>query len=487
MRHNLSLPATSALFAILGVAVWVRMLSAHGGLWVDEAWSAVLVAKVDTPWAVFTSINHDNNHHLNSLWMQAVGYAAPPLALRALSIVTGAATVLVVAAIGARRSTAHGLVGAALFALSPILVNYGSEARGYAPMLLCALGAILVAARWLDAPAPAPRHAPGLLALLTILGLLSQLTMLFFVVAIAAWVALTLRQRVATETATGTATGTAAAMTARLMLPSLVAVLLVFTLVFGAAAANPGGMQVGDYVPFSFARLASALQVMLATTLGASALPRWWITVLALTLCVAAMAAVAQRRPMAWLAMLAITGLPIALATLHVANTGMPRYFLLSSVAVLLVLTDLIATTLTKGPRSRMLAALALTFLAIGMSHDIAQDIGRRRGDIDAAIAGVRIEAPGGARVHVDHLQPVAPLRVAAATARYPLVLTSDCRPAQFVFVDLDDGGAAAATTRRCGRVYTLRTVRRRGMLSGTDWALYGLPRARNALSTNPY
>ncbi|KQN21071.1 MULTISPECIES: hypothetical protein [unclassified Sphingomonas] len=479
MRHNQSLPAAYALLAILGVAVWVRILSAHGGLWVDEAWSAVLVARADTPWAVFTSINHDNNHHLNSLWMQAVGYATPPLALRALSIVTGAATVLVVAAIGARRSAAHALVGAALFALSPILVNYGSEARGYAPMLLCALGAILVAARWLDAPASAPRHAPGLLALLTIFGLLSQLTMLFFVVAIAGWVALTLRQRVAT--------GTAAAMTARLMLPSVVAVMLVFTLVFGAAAASPGGMQVGDYVPFSFASLASALQVMLATTLGASALPRWWIAVLALTLCVAAMAAVAQRRPVAWLAMLAIAGLPIALATLHIANTGMPRYFLLSSVAILLLLTDLIATALTKGPRSRMLAALALTLLAIGMNHDITQDIARRRGDIDAAIARVRIEAPGGARVHVDHLQPVAPLRVAAATARYPLVLTGNCRPVQFVFVDLDDGGAAAATTRRCGRVYTLRTVRRRGMLSGTDWALYGLPRARNALATNPY
>lgn len=479
MRHHLPLPAAYALLAILGVAVWIRILSAHGGLWVDEAWSAVLVAKVDTPLDVFTSINHDNNHHLNSLWMQAVGYATPPLALRALSIVTGAATVLVVAAIGARRSTAHALVGAALFALSPILVNYGSEARGYAPMLLCALGAILVAARWLDAPAPAPRHPPGLLALLTILGLLSQLTMLFFVVAIAAWVALTLRQRFST--------GTAAAMTARLMLPSVVAVMLVFTLVFGAAAASPGGMQVGDYVPFSFASLVDALQVMLATTLGASALPRWWIAVLALTLCVAAMVAVAHRRPMAWLAMLAIAGLPIALATLHIANTGMPRYFLLSSVAVLLLLTDLIATALTKGPRSKILAALALTLLAIGMNHDIAQDIKRRRGDIDAAIADMRIEAPGGARVQVDHLQPVAPLRVAAATARYPLALTSDCRRAQFVFVDLDDGGAAAATTRRCGRVYTLRTMRRRGMLSGTDWALYGLPRARNALSTNPY
>ncbi|MBB3586258.1 hypothetical protein FHY04_001108 [Sphingomonas sp. BK481] len=479
MRHHLPLPAAYALLAILGVAVWIRILSAHGGLWVDEAWSAVLVAKAGTPWAVFTSINHDNNHHLNSLWMQAVGYAAPPLALRALSIVTGAATVLVVAAIGARRSTAHALVGAALFALSPILVNYGSEARGYAPMLLCALGAILVTARWLNAPASAPRHAPGLLALLTILGLLSQLTMLFFVVAIAGWVALTLRQRFATATA--------AAMTARLMLPSLVAVLLVVTLVFGAAAASPGGMQVGDYVPFSFASLVSALQVMLATTLGASASPRWCIAVLALALCVAAMAAVAQRRPMAWLVILAIAGLPIALATLHIANTGMPRYFLLSSVAILLLLTDLVATALTKGLRSKILAALALTLVAIGMVHDIAQDIARRRGDIDAAIAGVRIEAPGGARVHVDHLQPVAPLRVAAATARYPLVLTGDCRPVQFVFVDLDDGGAAAATTRRCGRVYTLRTVRRRGMLSGTDWALYGLPRARNALSTNPY
>lgn len=481
MRHHASLPARVALIAILGIAIWIRIEAARGGLWVDEAWSAVLVAKVDTPWAVFASINHDNNHHLNSLWMQAIGYAAPPIVVRALSIATGSAAVLVVAAIGARRSTAHALVGAILFALSPIMVNYGSEARGYAPMLLCALGAILVTAGWLESPEHdrTPRRAPLLLALLTTIGLVSQLTMLFFVAAIGGWVGLTLRQRSSLKAA--------AATTVRLMRPSIVAILLVFTLVFGAAAASPGGMQVGDYVPFSLASLVDALRIMLATTLGASALPHWSIAVVALGTVLGAIAAVARGRPLAWFAVIAIAGLPIALALLHVANTGMPRYFLLSSVAILLLLTDAIATPLSKGPLRKTIAALGLALVALGMSHDTARDIARHRGDIDAAIAQLRREDPRGARIHVHHIRPIAPLQVAAATVRYQLVLTDGCEPADFAFVDLDNDQPAAVATRRCGRLYTLRIVRRRGMLSGTDWALYGLPRPRTALPTNPY
>ena len=481
MRHHLSLPARVALLVILGIAIWVRIVSARGGLWVDEAWSAVLVAKVDTPWGVFTSINHDNNHYLNSLWMQAIGYAAPPIALRALSIATGSAAVLVVAAIGARRSTAHALVGATLFALSPMMITYGSEARGYAPMLLCALSAILVAGRWLESPdqSRTPRRAPLLFALLTTLGLLSQLTMLFFVVAIAGWVGLTLRRRLPLRTA--------AALTVRLMLPSLVATLLVFTLVFGAAAASPGGMQVGDYVPFSLTSLGDALRIMLSTTLGASALPDGWIALLALATVLGVTAAVKRGRPLAWFATIAIVALPIALALLHVANTGMPRYFLLSSVAVLLLLTDAIATALSQGPFRKTIAALSLALVVLGMSHDAARDMARRRGDIDAAIARIAGEVPRGVIIHVDHLRPIAPLQVAAATAGYPLVLTGECGPAGFAFVDLDDGQPAAAATRRCGRRYTLRLVRRRGMLSGTDWALYGLPRSGTGLPTNPY
>ena len=38
---------------------------------------------------VFLRINHDNNHHLYSLWLQAIGPGAPPMLARAPAILPG--------------------------------------------------------------------------------------------------------------------------------------------------------------------------------------------------------------------------------------------------------------------------------------------------------------------------------------------------------------------------------------------------------------
>ena len=76
------------LAAIVATGFLLRLVSARGGLWLDEAWSAQLADEAATPLAVFLNINHDNNHHLNSLWLQFVGFGAPPLLARALSIAT---------------------------------------------------------------------------------------------------------------------------------------------------------------------------------------------------------------------------------------------------------------------------------------------------------------------------------------------------------------------------------------------------------------
>src|SRR3954471_19649405 len=91
-------------FILLGLAL--RVARAQGALWLDEGWWSKQAHDAGTPLGVFLNINHDNNHHLNSLWMQLVGFDAPPLLARALSIVTGTAAILVAALIGARRSVA---------------------------------------------------------------------------------------------------------------------------------------------------------------------------------------------------------------------------------------------------------------------------------------------------------------------------------------------------------------------------------------------
>jgi len=142
MRSIDALPPARTLAWIVIIALAgliVRIAAASGALWLDEAWSAVLAGDVRTPLGVFVQINHDNNHHLNSLWLQWVGIGAPPLVARGLSIATSTLGIVVAGLIGARRGPLVGIITALLFALSPVLVSLGSEARGYAPMMLMVL------------------------------------------------------------------------------------------------------------------------------------------------------------------------------------------------------------------------------------------------------------------------------------------------------------------------------------------------------------
>ena len=101
---NRRFPLFVWVIVLLGLAL--RIASAQGGLWLDEAWSAELARQAHTPLGVFLNINHDNNHHLNSLWLQYVGLGAPPPLARAFSIATGTAGIAVAGWIGHRRSPA---------------------------------------------------------------------------------------------------------------------------------------------------------------------------------------------------------------------------------------------------------------------------------------------------------------------------------------------------------------------------------------------
>ena len=83
------------LAAIAAFGLALRIWAGIGALWLDEAWSATFAHEVRTPLGVFFAINHDNNHHLNTLWLQFVGWGAPPLLARALSIACGTVTVIV--------------------------------------------------------------------------------------------------------------------------------------------------------------------------------------------------------------------------------------------------------------------------------------------------------------------------------------------------------------------------------------------------------
>ena len=70
----------------------------------------IYAADAGTPAGVFLRINHDNNHHLYSLWLQAIGSDAAPWLARLPAIAAGTACVLVAALLVGRRSRSAGLV-----------------------------------------------------------------------------------------------------------------------------------------------------------------------------------------------------------------------------------------------------------------------------------------------------------------------------------------------------------------------------------------
>lgn len=446
--------------AALGFAL--RLANAQGALWLDEAWSAVLAQDAGTPLGVFLNINHDNNHHLNSLWLQLLGLGAPPALARALSIAAGTAAIIVAGMIGRRRSATIGLVAAALFAVSPALVTLGAEARGYAPMALALLVAILLTDRWLAGESE--RSPATALALCFFLGALSQLTIVFGFCALAGWVFLVLWKR---STLTQAVSGSL-----RLLLPSKIALLIVIAIVFGAAAASKTGFQFGRYDPFDAMRYLHAIAEMLSYTFGFPVASLWSLLAVPVALLLAHRLGVSR---MAFHC-LAILGFPLALAILHIGNTGYPRYYLVAALALLLLAAETIGLAFARGGWRRWSAALAFAAIIVA-SHGIdTRLIRNQRGDPAAAIREMAARAPTGTRVILDRPTGFAILKVAAAENRYPLaILENRCGPARFLFLDRVTGEAFPAASIRCGRRYAPIAAAQAYGLSGSHWTLYEL------------
>lgn len=447
------------LGAIVAAGLALRIAGAQGGLWLDEAWSAVQAHDAGTPIGVFLNINHDNNHHLNSLWMQFVGMAAPSPVQRGLAIATSTLSILIAARIGARRGIGVALVTAALFAVSPAMVTMGSEARGYAPMMLALLLAILFTDRWLAGEAE--RSPATSLALCFFLGALSQLTLLFGFFAVSGWAFFTLWKRDGLRPAL--------LATLRLFAPSIVAIGLVLGIV-ALGAAQGGGFKFGAYDPFTWIQFLHGVSELAEYTVGIPIVSVWWLALVPALVILAPSAGV---RRMAF-HRLAILAFPLALALLHSGNVAHPRYYLLVGVALLILLGEMLWSEFAARGWRRWAATAA--FAAI-VASSLAQDIDlaiNRRGDTSAAIRAMQARAPQGTRLLIDRESARAVLEVGAAQAHYRLELRHrTCVPARFLLVDAFRGDTPPPEAQRCARRYhPIVEMRARG-LSGTHWTLY--------------
>ena len=441
-----------ALAALAGLGL--RIAAAQGSLWLDEAWSAVLADQVGTPLGVFVGINHDNNHHLNTLWLQWAGIGASPLLARALSIAAGTLAIVVAGLIGARRGRLAGILTAALFALSPVMVSLGSEARGYAPMMLMALIALWHVDRFLDGDAEADR--PVTIAVCFFVGALAQLTIVFIACALVGWVFLTLWRK------DGWRSGLIA--TVRLLGPSVAALLLALAIAFGPTWIEGEEFRLGSVAPFSFAGFARGLGDLLHYSWGGPALLMLLFGALALPL------ASRERLPFYALAILAF---PLTVAALRPLNAEYARYYLLVGLALLLLLGEGLAELFRRGGAARVLAACALAVIAASsLANDLAL-IRDRRGDVGPAVARLAAIAPRGADVGLARESGLALLQVAAAEARYPVRLTRDCGRTRFVFAEWFEGENPDALAARCGSgLHSVASATSHG-LSGQNWTLY--------------
>jgi hypothetical protein len=125
-------------------AVALILAAARGSLWFDEVWSMQLAEQCRGPLDVLAR-HFDNNHVLNTLYLWALG---PKLVsdypYRLLSVACGIATLGVLAWIASRRAAIDGLFALVLAGSCYPLVLYWSEARGYAPAMLCAVLAFAI-------------------------------------------------------------------------------------------------------------------------------------------------------------------------------------------------------------------------------------------------------------------------------------------------------------------------------------------------------
>lgn len=442
-----------AVITVTGLIL--RCFAARGGLWLDEAWSAVFAQEVATPAGVLFQINHDNNHHLNTLWLQLVGPDAPPMLQRGLSIASGTATIVVAASIAARRGPAAAICAAIAFSLAPFLFTYGAEARGYAPMLLAWVCAIGIADRWLADPSQ--RMPSTALAIAALLGCLAQATMVFGLTILTLWVAVERMRRA------GWRRGVLD--TIALFAPAAIVAVMLVAVAWLAARAGGSGFHIGNREPHDWAKWLVAIDQLLTAVFGS-----------AMLLVVIAYLARGVRDRLVTLAPIACA-LPLVVALLALPNSGASRYYAVV-VPPLLLLTAVVLALGWRQAVGRWFAiGILLAFLANAAFADGAM-IRNLRGDPGRAVAALAALAPHGAVVSVDYSRSSAILIAAARSQHYSVtVAETPCPPARFHFVERDGDAPFPHSPRWCGRKYREITRGDPIGLSGTHWRLYGAMR----------
>jgi hypothetical protein len=370
-----------AVVALAGALA--RLAAAGGDLWLDEIWSIELARSAGGPLAVLTALHHDNNHHLNTLYLLLVGPSASPVVQRGLALASGVLLVALLAVRAVRRASGEAAAWATFCALSYVLVHYGSEARGYSSAVALAVAAQLALARWLET-----RRAgwAAAFAAAAALGLLAHLSFAFVLVGLELWAAAALvRDRAARPPRATELAALAAPLAA---LAALWAADLRFLAIGGGPPAD----------------LAGALRELLRATLGLPSGPAELLGALAAVLVLEELVRRLQARAPEALFHAAVFAGPPAAVLVARPEVLAPRYFLVAVPSFLLLLASALARAWRRGGAARAAAAAALALLATANAGAIARLVHDGRGTYREAVATVVQSAPPGERtVGSDH------------------------------------------------------------------------------------
>lgn len=383
-----------AAVGILGLASLLRIWGALGDLWLDEIWTIRIVERSGDAWSILYGRYVDNNHFLNSLYILLVGTDASPLALRSLSILTGTATVVVGGVFALRQGRAAALVTMLLFAISYPLVHYGSEARGYGPLVLFLAAAAYLVDTALERPA-GWRLGLGL-AVVLISGFMSQILFLYPVVGFVIWAVVGFQRSDRSLFSTVVQTTRLFSWSVLLLGGFVLSLMINWRtkgISVGSSVSVPGR---GPWDLLDF--FGSILQYFLGVP---KRFPGAWVAVAVLiltgTLCWLAREPaneVSRRRaPLYWFHLILIPALLFATENYGVRII---RYLLPFGVVYLMLLGDILGNLLAGRGSRRSLAVLVLALFALGNGYQLVRFLDEGRGAYSDTLNRIVKEAGPG-------------------------------------------------------------------------------------------
>jgi len=445
---------------LLGLALRIR--GAQGELWLDEIWSLHLVKLLRQGQFLLESLALDNNHYLNTLYLFILGPDASALALRAFSILLGIAAIPA-AGYALRRSGTAGVIAAmALFAGGYFFVNYGSEARGYAGLILMTVLAILLVERDFERPDPS---TPRWFASVAVIGFLFQPIMVMSLAIVGLW-ALWFRWRETRDIRR------CMQECRRLFMPALAGLLPLIVLIGGAV------FRSNDYViaaktPFSLAHFLEGTAGLYRSLLGLPDI----VPDLAVLLAPVVTLLIAHRilpSPRVMLGVIALVLVPLVVLVAQPPNVQFPRYYLPSGIVFLLLLAGLFAEAWRGAAKWRLVAAIAFLLVAAGNGIAVGKLFQVGRGDPDPALrvvaaASQPVLASQRDLVAVEVLGPRHGLQLSAI----PFAALCATKPPFLLASNAD--APERVTVSQPGCAVTYGSVLRAPYwgLSGTPWTLY--------------